>query len=346
MKYFLLLISFCLMHTIGMAQSIVVMDSSQRNVSFRGLSVVNDSVAWVSGSRGTIGRSTNGGQHWQWLRPKGFEQRDFRDIEGFDAQTAVAMAVDSPGIILRTSDGGQSWQTVYRSDLPGMFLDAMAFTGDTGVCLGDPIDGFFWMLQTTDGGRSWTEVPIQARPKAEPGEACFAASGTNILLVPEPGNLRGAFVTGGKVSKLHLFDLTVNQQFGGKVALTQGQTMTGGNSILWHGGGFVMAAGNYTSPQVSDSNLAVMSPQWPTPHQPVPAFSGYASCIAELADGRLIASGVPGVSITQQKAVFSPGQLPVWQHINKHPYHVVQRAKQGKLVLLAGARGYVGRLKE
>lgn len=346
MKQVLLLFAFSIVVFSGIAQSIQVLDSSQRQVSFRGLSVVNDSVAWVSGSRGTIGRSTNGGQHWQWLHPKGFEQRDFRDIEGFDAQTAVAMAVDSPGIILRTSDGGQSWQTVYRSDLPGMFLDAMAFAGDTGVCLGDPIDGFFWMLQTTDAGRSWTEVPIQARPKAEPGEACFAASGTNILLVPEPGNLRGAFVTGGKVSKLHLFDLTVNQQFGGKVALTQGQTMTGGNSILWHGGGFVMAAGNYTSPQVSDSNLAVMSPQWPTPHQPVPAFSGYASCIAELADGRLMASGVPGVSITQQKAVFSPGQLPVWQHINKHPYHVVQRAKQGKLVLLAGARGYVGKMQE
>ena len=39
--------------------------SSGTNSSLRGLSVVNDNVVWVSGSNGTVGRTTNGGKTWQ-----------------------------------------------------------------------------------------------------------------------------------------------------------------------------------------------------------------------------------------------------------------------------------------
>src|SRR5438270_4464846 len=35
--------------------------------SLRGLSVVTDRVVWVSGSNGTVGKSTDGGDHWKWL---------------------------------------------------------------------------------------------------------------------------------------------------------------------------------------------------------------------------------------------------------------------------------------
>lgn len=341
-KLLLPIVSFIVLN--ASAQSIQVVDSSQSKVSYRGLSVVNDQTAWVSGSRGTIGKTLDGGKSWQWVNPKGFEKRDFRDIEAFDDKTALVMAVDSPGTILKTTDGGISWKTVYHSNISGMFLDAMAFKGDTGICLGDPIDGRFWIITTQDRGTTWTEMPMMQRPQAEDGEACFAASGTNILLVPEPGNLRSAFLTGGKVSKLHLLDISLGQSFGGKVAITQGQTMTGGNSVVWFKDGFVMVGGNYNAPKISDSNMVVMSPQWPTPQLPVPAFNGYASCIEAIADGSLIVCGVPGVSVTNSAAYFKPNQTPSWKSISTQTFHVVQKAKKGDAIYLAGPGGKIGKL--
>ena len=50
------------------------------NTSIRGISVISDSVAWVSGSNGTIGLTTDGGKRWKWTKPKGYEKLDFRDI--------------------------------------------------------------------------------------------------------------------------------------------------------------------------------------------------------------------------------------------------------------------------
>src|SRR5436190_7761032 len=81
--------------------------TSGTKTSIRGLSVVNDNVVWVSGSNGTIGKTSNGGKTWTWIIVKGFEKTEFRDIEAFDANIAVIMAVGEPAYILRTEDGGQ-----------------------------------------------------------------------------------------------------------------------------------------------------------------------------------------------------------------------------------------------
>jgi photosystem II stability/assembly factor-like uncharacterized protein len=80
--------------------------TSGTKTSLRGLSVVNDNVVWVSGSNGTVGRSNNGGKNWNWFTVKGFEKTEFRDIEAFDASTAVIMGIAEPAHILKTTDGG------------------------------------------------------------------------------------------------------------------------------------------------------------------------------------------------------------------------------------------------
>src|ERR1700733_8323618 len=90
--------------------------------SLRGLSVVNDNIAWVSGSNGTVGKTNNGGRTWKWITVNGFEKSEFRDIEAFDATTAVIMAVAEPGYILKTQDGGDTWKVVYENKTKGMFL--------------------------------------------------------------------------------------------------------------------------------------------------------------------------------------------------------------------------------
>ena len=111
--------------------------TSGTKTSLRGLSVVNDNVVWVSGSNGTVGRSNNGGKNWNWFTVKGFEKTEFRDIEAFDASTAVIMGIAEPAHILKTTDGGETWRVVYENKTKGMFLDAMDFVGgEYGIVVG------------------------------------------------------------------------------------------------------------------------------------------------------------------------------------------------------------------
>src|ERR1700741_870907 len=175
--------------------------TSGTNTHIRGLSVVNDNVVRVSGHNGTVGRSTNGGKNWKWMLVKGFEKTDFRDIEAFDAGTAVIMAVDSPAYILKTIDGGDSWKVVYENKTKGMFLDAMEFWNlQAGIVVGDPIQGRFFVTRTFDGGSTWQDIPFDKRPKADSGEACFAASGTNVRALD---NDEAVFISGGAKSRLY-----------------------------------------------------------------------------------------------------------------------------------------------
>ena len=87
------------------------------STSIRGLSAVNDRVVWVSGSDGMVGKSLDSGLTWNWMRVKGFEKTDFRDIEAFNESVAVIMGIDEPAYILRTMDGGETWKIVYENKI-------------------------------------------------------------------------------------------------------------------------------------------------------------------------------------------------------------------------------------
>src|SRR5687768_16967688 len=104
-KRHLLFSLFTILSIVSFSQEIKMLTSGTRT-SLRGLSVVTDKIVWVSGSAGTVGRSVDGGVNWQWLTVKGYEKRDFRDIEAFDDKTAIIMAIAEPAQILRTTDGG------------------------------------------------------------------------------------------------------------------------------------------------------------------------------------------------------------------------------------------------
>ena len=170
--------------------------SSGGKISLRGLSVVNDKVVWVSGSKGTVGKSIDGGKTWKWIKVKGYKKCDFRDIEAFDENTAIIMAVASPAYILKTTDGGKKWKKVYENKTKGMFLDAMDFSDEkNGYVIGDPIKGVFYIAKTTNGGDSWIETYSGGGP-ADSSEACFASSGTNIRML----NDRFVYVSGGNSS--------------------------------------------------------------------------------------------------------------------------------------------------
>src|SRR3954471_14293398 len=81
---------------------------------FRGLAAVSATTAWVSGytpTDGVVMRTTNRGATWQDVTPPGAAGLQFRDIDAFDANDAVAMSIGDNTTDFRiyvTHDGGQT----------------------------------------------------------------------------------------------------------------------------------------------------------------------------------------------------------------------------------------------
>ena len=174
--------------------------ASGSDASLRGISAVDDRVAWASGSKGTVLRTVDGGSTWTAVPIAGEEASDFRDVEAFGPDDAVVMAIARPAKIFRTRDGGKTWARTFFDDSPGIFLDSLAFFDDrNGLAVGDPMDGRFLLIATADGGETWTPVLPASRPAAVEGEAAFAASGTSLAV---RGNDRIWLTTGGSVSRV------------------------------------------------------------------------------------------------------------------------------------------------
>lgn len=310
--------------------------SSGTNTSLRGLSVVNENVLWVSGSNGTVGKSTNGGKNWKWLTVNGFEKNDFRDIEAFDASTAIIMAIAEPAFILKTQDGGESWKVVYENKTKGIFLDAMEFWNEqAGIVVGDPIDGKFFIARTFDGGSTWQEIPIDKRPTADSGEACFAASGTNVRALDRD---EAAFVSGGRTSRL----FTRNERK--SLPIIQGKETTGANSLaVWDhyrlkgGKKMIIVGGDFNDNASTKDNCVFTSnggSSWKTPKTPP---HGYRSCVEYFSKREIFSCGINGVDYSD-----NGGQN--WKWISKEGFHVCRASKLGSAFFFAGENGKVGRI--
>lgn len=311
------------------AQQIVPLDSIA-NISIRGLSVVSDNIVWLSGSKGTVALSTNGGRQWNIMQVKGYEQRDFRDIEAFDANTALIMAVDTPAIILKTTNGGKDWKTVYENKTPGMFLDAMEFWNEmSGIVVGDPIHGKIFIARTFDGGDHWRGLPDAYYPTAENGEAMFAASGSNVAKL---NRQEAVFVTGGSLSRLFIRDQKI------QLPLLQGQSTTGANAVaVWKEKNLVVVGGDYARDTLRTGNCAISNDKGKTFVTPVTPPWGYRSSVAYIHAKKLVCCGTSGVDVSEDGGIN-------WRNIAATGYHVVKKAKKGNAVFLAGPRGRVAKL--
>ena len=148
------------------------------------VSPVNERIVWVSGSRGTWVRTTDGGTTWQAGRVPGADSLQFRDVHAVSASTAYLLSIgDGPqSRIYKTTDGGVSWQPQFVNEDPKGFFDCMDFwDAKRGLVIGDAVDGKISMLRTDDGGAHWTRVPSASLPPAQPQEGSFAASGTCLV---------------------------------------------------------------------------------------------------------------------------------------------------------------------
>jgi len=305
------------------------------NRSFRGMSVVDDQVAWVSGTEGTIGQSVDGGVTWAFHQVPGKEAEDFRSIYAFDRDTAVVANAGSPGYILLTENAGRSWRTVYSNSNPSVFIDGIDFWDERkGLIYGDPIDGRMLLLRTEDGGLSWgdvTEAPLLSQ-----GEASFAASSTGIRCL-DPNDV--LIVTGGVVSRLWKSSNAGDAWNALFPPILQGQPTTGIYSLAVQDSRWILVGGDYTRRDLATAHHLVSSDSGTTWHRPQPAARGYRECVEFIDSQTVVSTGPTGTDLSRD------GGLS-WNSLSdEENFHVVRRARQGSLILMAGGQGQIAILE-
>ena len=316
------------------AQHIELLNEKE-GISLRGLSVVDDHVIWVSGNKGTVGKSTDGGKTWWWTTVQGFAERDFRDIEAFDKNNAIILAITEPAYILKTSDGGVTWKQVYENKTKGMFLDAMDFWDDKhGSVIGDPINGKIFIANTSDGGLTWKDVSDS--PAVDEGEACFASSGTNIRRTSASEYI---FVTGGKRSRFFCKKQSFDTPF------TTGLETAGTNSFAFQSSAkdkttrWIVVGGDFKQDTVRVKNCFISTNLGKTWTAPVTPPFGYRSCVEFISQTTVITCGINGVDFSTDGGVN-------WKNISSTGFHACRKAKKGTAVFLAGGAGRIGKMIE
>lgn len=307
--------------------------SPAKNTSIRGLSVVSDQVAWVSGSKGYVGKSIDGGQTWDWTQPKGFENLDFRDIQAFDDLHAIIVNAGSPAFVLRTQDGGKSWSQQYTNTDSLIFLDGMDFWDrQRGMIFGDPIQNQMQLLRTSDGGASWQDVTAKLKFKMKLGEAGFAASGTSIKMMNKG---KVWIATGGSIANIYFSKNYGKSWSKYPCPIMQGENSTGAFSIdFYDDKNGVVVGGNYLQDTDNSNNVLITTDggkNWTRPK--VPVF-GFRSAVAYLNRNIIIAGGSSGLDIS-----VDAGQS--WQHISNANINALGKSDQGSLVLLTGNKGEI-----
>jgi photosystem II stability/assembly factor-like uncharacterized protein len=309
-------------------------DAAPKDAHFRGMSVVDDNVAWISGTKGWVGITNDAGKTWTFSQIKEFEKFDFRTLYAFDKNTAIVANAGAPATILRTTDGGRTWTPVYSNDHPDAFFDGIDFWNkEEGIVYGDPIEKRMLLLRTKDAGKTWQLLPDNSRPVLSDGEASFAASGTGIRCLA-PATV--AITTGGKVSRLWTSTDKGESWTSINPPVLQGETMTGMYSVaLRDARNFVVVGGDYERDAVRTNHIYLTTDSGKTWVRPARPTRGLRECVEYLSENELIATGLPGSD-------FSIDGGRTWQTLSdERNIYVVRKARSGTLILMCGAAGKI-----
>jgi photosystem II stability/assembly factor-like uncharacterized protein len=286
----------------------------------RGVSAVNARVAYAGGSQGTILKTTDGGTTWQNVSPVGSADADFRDLEALNEREVFALSSGAGRLsrLYKTSDGGLNWTLARVNPDPDGFWDAISFwDAGHGILMGDPVNGRFTILTSTDGGANWKQ---QEGPKAEKGEAAFAASGTALF---RRGTREAWFATGGSGG-----GRVFHTEDGGatwaavRTPLRPSSDGAGIFSLAFAGPRLgVAVGGDYTKPADASGNIAITQDGGRTWVVPTSSPGGYRSAIANVS-GMWLAVGTSGSDVSQDDG-------RTWRPFDTASYNAMSFATDG-----------------
>ncbi len=322
---------------IGLFQSqhLQILNREQDSISFRGLSVVDENTFWVTGSKGIIGKTEDGGNHFEWENVKKFAQNEFRDIHAFNRKSAFIMAITQPAAIIKSSNGGKTFKSFYEDDNEKAFLDAMDCI-DERQCLaiGDAVKPRELYILRYEG-KKWKKQHNTFHLKD--GEVFFAASGSNIQLFDNDDFMA---VSGGVVSRFIY-------RFQGKegiidLEMIQGKESTGANAMYYNleENKGIIVGGDFMQKENSMFNLLLFSFDETTKNfeftLPKIPPKGYKSSICQLDEDLWVCCGTSGID-------YSTNGGNTWEHFNDEAFYVIQRKNQ-RSAFLAGPNGKIALL--
>ncbi len=306
------------------------------DADFRGLCAVSARVAWVSGTKGTYGRTSDGGATWSVGTVPGAEKLDFRDVKAFGEGTAYLLSA-GPGEssrIYKTADGGKTWALQFKNPDPDAFYDALAFWDEkNGIALSDPVRGHFPLIVTADGGASWKLLPQARLPAALPNEGAFAASGTCLVTY---GDKDVWFGTGGaKASRVFHSPDRGRTWTVSDTPVAAGTESAGIFSIAFRDRDHGMAVGgDYRKPTDAGVTAAITADGGKT-WKPLEKSFPYRSCVARAKD-RWVVVGTSGSDA-------SPDDGATWMPLDRENYNSVAFAPTGE-GWAVGPKGRIARL--
>ena len=323
--------------TFGQSISLVTLDSRVES-SFRGLSVVNQKVVWVSGTGGTVLRTIDGGKNWENISVPNMEKIDFRDVEGFNKNTAIVMGIASPARFYKTTDGGQNWKLVHFDDREGVFFDGMSFWNkNDGIAFSDPVDGQHLLIRTTDGGDTWHEIPKEGFPHKLNPEFGFAASGTGI---PVQGRKTVWLGMGGVKSRVFK-----SEDGGMNWSVAETPVVHGGQSTGIYSVAFknkkvgISVGGDYTNQSIKNT-MAYTNDGGATWHLPEKQTHQYRECVAHYRGNIFFAVGPSGFDMTTDNG---KNWYPHYWEVNN--LTAVAFAKRSNVGFAVGKGGQIYKIK-
>jgi photosystem II stability/assembly factor-like uncharacterized protein len=313
------------------------------DASFRGMSVVDSNVVWISGTRATFAWTNDAGRNWHPGHVATAGSFDFRAVHAFSLDTALLMvSAQDTALIYRTADRGTTWTLQYQDRSKGAFLDGMAFFDSRhGLAVGDPVNGRFVILETNDGGLHWSRIPDAGLPPALPGEGAFAASGTSLVACGPNDAWLG---TGGAATSRVFHSSDAGRTWSVvETPIKAGVAAAGIFSLACRDTRHLIAVGgNYSKPDASAVTVARSDDGGSTwiasAPQPSTGFlSGVAYIDPHEAGKRIVAVGTEGTSFSLDSGV-------TWSRMDSLSLNVVM-SETGGAAWAAGARGRVARLK-
>ena len=155
-------------------------------------------VGYMSGTRDTIWKTTDGGTTWAKLplpTPGVTPQISYTDLQALDANTVFVTGNGFPRqVVFKTTDGGQTWTDISSN------LATLGIGNLNGVRMHDVNNGFVvrpggFLCKTTNGGQSWT-------PELAPTGSLFEIAVFPQRAVPAgtPMENRKLFVVGANIN--------------------------------------------------------------------------------------------------------------------------------------------------
>ncbi|HJX89129.1 MAG TPA: hypothetical protein VJ372_01465 [Pyrinomonadaceae bacterium] len=311
--------------------------SSGVTARLRGVSAVDERVAWASGSGSTVLRTSDGGTTWKKLTVT-TDTVDFRDIDSINAETAYVLSIGNgpDSRIYKTSDAGATWTLQFKNENPKAFLDAMSFwDADHGIVFGDSIDGRFDILITENGGITWSRLSSANLSPALANEGAFAASGTNIAIFGKSH----AWIGTGAATKSRVLR-TSDRGRTWQVAdtpIAAGQS-SGIFSIAFrdtkHG---VIVGGDYTKEKEAVNNLAFTSDGGAT-WTLAKGLTGFRSVVAYVPGTKIL------VAIGPAGSDFSTDDGQTWKPVDGPGFDTFSFVPGKTVGWAAGAKGALAKL--